>query len=599
MRNYVIINGINSLTIPGLAIRTLPPISKPAMRNMIEEIDGRDGDIITKLGYAAYDKQMEIGIYGDPDINQIIAFFNTEGTITFSDESDKVYNFQILNQIDYEALIKFRSASVTLHCQPFKYPLTETPFEKTIELINGSGTSVSLTNTAAETFPKFDMKGNTNQTETPTPEAPIEVDVVSGNNEITISNGTDSQSYNIDLPVENLFDESTIETGKVIANDGAINDAVGFCAGDYIKVNPGTKYTISFVLDTSLGGENIMRVAFYTADKTFISRPNSSNNPYTITTPNNCGYIRLSYALASHTQVQVEEGNKANKYQAFGGERLELCKIGTAQDYIYKSEGNWYKHEAVKKITLNGTETWQQDAYASTGFYRYLMTIRGTTYAQTTNINALNNYFEQRINQGHGAYEYLYLQGSPSGINIYIQIQSTSTLSAFLEWLTSHNIDVYYQLQTPEEIQIIDGELIAQLEEIQNATSYENTTNITQTNNDLPFILDVAAIKKGSNTATITNEGNIYSKPTIDIVGTGIIGFYIGGIQKLQIDMNDVHEMIIDTETMEAYNPTTNQLTNRLVTGDYSKIKLDPGENELAVSGNITRAKITKYTRWL
>ena len=73
MRNYVIINGVNSLTINGLAIKELPPISKPLMRATLETIDGRDGDITTYLGYSAYDKEMEIGLFGNYDINNIIA----------------------------------------------------------------------------------------------------------------------------------------------------------------------------------------------------------------------------------------------------------------------------------------------------------------------------------------------------------------------------------------------------------------------------------------------------------------------------------------------------------------------------------------------
>lgn len=161
MVNYVIINGVNSNTIPGLAINELPPISKPMQRSLIEEIDGRDGDLITKLGYGAYDKIMTIGLFHTFDINQVIAFFNGSGTITFSNEPDKVYNFTILDQIDYEKLLSFKTATVTIHCQPFKYPTTNTPislstgdntvansgnvYSKPLLTITGSGTiTVSL-----------------------------------------------------------------------------------------------------------------------------------------------------------------------------------------------------------------------------------------------------------------------------------------------------------------------------------------------------------------------------------------------------------------------------------------------------------------------
>ena len=161
MRNYVIINGVNSNTITGLAINELPPITKPPLRTLIEEIDGRDGDLITDLGYGAYDKVMTIGLYHTFDIDQIIAFFNGSGTIVFSNEPDKKYNFKIIEQIDYESLIKFKTATITLHCQPFKYPLTDTPivlttgdntinnagniYSKPLLSISGSGTiTVSL-----------------------------------------------------------------------------------------------------------------------------------------------------------------------------------------------------------------------------------------------------------------------------------------------------------------------------------------------------------------------------------------------------------------------------------------------------------------------
>ena len=147
MRNYVIINEINSNTIQGLAINILPPITKPMMRSQIEEIDGRDGDLVTELGYSAYDKTMEIGLWGTYDIDAIIKYFTGEGTIVFSTEPDKYYYLKILNQIDYEKLLKFKKATVTLHCQPFKYLVEETPLEEQYEYVEDTGTDITLDNT--------------------------------------------------------------------------------------------------------------------------------------------------------------------------------------------------------------------------------------------------------------------------------------------------------------------------------------------------------------------------------------------------------------------------------------------------------------------
>lgn len=125
MRYFVAINNQNSLEVTGLYISKLPPISKPLQRTNIEEIDGRDGDIVTTLGYSAYDKEMEIGLFGDYNIDEIISFFTQEGTITFSNEPDKYYKFKIINDINFEEFQRFKTATVVFHCQPFKFSTTE------------------------------------------------------------------------------------------------------------------------------------------------------------------------------------------------------------------------------------------------------------------------------------------------------------------------------------------------------------------------------------------------------------------------------------------------------------------------------------------
>ena len=121
MRNNIILNGVSSNTISGLIIQNLPPITKPKQRAQIEEIDGRNGDIITPLGYSAYDKEFSIGLSYNYDIDQIIDFFNSSGEVIFSNEPDKYYNYTILEQIDFEKLLRFKEATVKMHIQPFKY----------------------------------------------------------------------------------------------------------------------------------------------------------------------------------------------------------------------------------------------------------------------------------------------------------------------------------------------------------------------------------------------------------------------------------------------------------------------------------------------
>lgn len=129
MRPYIILNGKNSDEIEGLLIQTLPPISKPEMRVSTEEIDGRDGDLTTFLGFASYDKTISIGLTRGYDVDEVIKFFNSKGIVTFSNEPDKFYNYEIVKNIDLEKLLRFKTGEVTFHIQPYKYSLTRTPLD--------------------------------------------------------------------------------------------------------------------------------------------------------------------------------------------------------------------------------------------------------------------------------------------------------------------------------------------------------------------------------------------------------------------------------------------------------------------------------------
>lgn len=132
IRPYVIINGVNSTTITGLLVTDLGVISKPLIRTLVEEVDGRDGDIVTPLGFSATDRVIKIGLTNNYEIDEVINYFNSEGVITFSNEPDKYYRFAIYEQIDFDRLIRFKTAEVTLHLQPFKFSVNEREQETTI-----------------------------------------------------------------------------------------------------------------------------------------------------------------------------------------------------------------------------------------------------------------------------------------------------------------------------------------------------------------------------------------------------------------------------------------------------------------------------------
>ena len=61
------------------------------------------------------------------------------------------------------------------------------------------------------------------------------------------------------------------------------------------------------------------------------------------------------------------------------------------------------------------------------------------------------------------------------------------------------NQTLYYALSTPTDTEIIDTTLINQLNALKSVISYDTQTNISQTNDDLPFIISASALMKGGN----------------------------------------------------------------------------------------------------
>ncbi len=128
--------------------------------------------------------------------------------------------------------------------------------------------------------------------------------------------------YANDFKCINMFDYNSSKFGYVLGGSGAESAANGFLISDYIPVTPNTTYTISRVFNNVSGAENSMRIGYYQQNKTFIDRPASSDNPYTITTPSNCYYVRLSYQYQSQGQtsndkVQLELGSEATPYTPY------------------------------------------------------------------------------------------------------------------------------------------------------------------------------------------------------------------------------------------------------------------------------------------
>lgn len=205
MRNYVIINGKSTKELRGIMVNELPPITKPSIRTQVEQIDGRDGDIITKLGYASYDKTITIGLFGGGyDVDEIIAFFNSEGTITFSNEEDKFYYFTMVSQLDIESLLRFKTASITFHCQPFKYSTIR--FEENFPVATKSFTVFNQGNIYSKPIYEITGTGTINLS-------------IDGTQRVVIDLGESSKTITIDTEKLDAYDSNNLLVNRSITGD--------------------------------------------------------------------------------------------------------------------------------------------------------------------------------------------------------------------------------------------------------------------------------------------------------------------------------------------------------------------------------------------
>ena len=213
---YIILNNIDSRTISGLLISSLAPISKPQVRTQVETIDGRSGDIVTPLGYSAYDKVITIGLTYNYDIDAIIDYFNSSGVVVFSNEPDKYYQFAIYEQIDFERLIRFKKAEVTLHVQPFKFSLLEQPQTFNISESPASLSIYNAGNIYARPIMSITATGSVTF-------------ALNGSDILVIEFGETSQTIIINCEELNAYDEQNILLNRLITGNY-----------DNIKLNKGS-----------------------------------------------------------------------------------------------------------------------------------------------------------------------------------------------------------------------------------------------------------------------------------------------------------------------------------------------------------------------
>jgi len=243
---------------------------------------------------------------------------------------------------------------------------------------------------------------------------------------------------------------------------------------------------------------------------TFIRRDSiATTDPLVSTAPNNAVYARLSYYNAEVSWIQLEQGSTATPYQPFIGGQLELCKIGTYQDYIYKSGDDWYVRKEIVKISPDGTESWNSLSISNPN-YIYCYT---SAFDNQVKSRVWDGLFSDKFSvydYSGGGYKWISPSATIKGacfsngdnnqnpINLRIICPKTTadSLANFKTWLGTSRPVFYYPLATATDIQITDSSVVAQLEALLAANSYDPTTVFTASSEYLPAVLSVSTLRK-------------------------------------------------------------------------------------------------------
>ena len=110
------------------------------------------------------------------------------------------------------------------------------------------------------------------------------------------------------------------------------------------------------------------------------------------------------------------------------------------------------------------------------------------------------------------------------------------------------------------------------------------------------FTLSATMASNNFNQITLTNRGNVLSRPTVIVYGSGSVELAINAVTVLSFSIDD-GSITIDAEEMNAYHGDS--LMNRHVTGDYADLALKVGENVISWNGDVTGIKIEDFSRWI
>lgn len=387
----------------------------------------------------------------------------------------------------------------------FRIPAGETSITTTLEQNYGSG-SVFFAATSGQEYditikaqlvsgstPDYDFEPYVGGQPSPNPDYPQPIQTVTG-------------LQTVEVRGKNLFVPPNSATSRGVTftknEDGSFNISGKAVGGEAlcsiftdINLKDGESLTLSSNVGTSTGV--VYRVEAYNGNTWIVSLiSHTSTMPKTITIPQNATRLRYSIGLLEGREVnltnvtfQLEKGT-ATAYEPYHATdypislgSIELCKLGTYQDYIWKDGDDWKVHKEISSITLDGTEGWayaDNYNYARCPSYIFVDKPLGGTGLGLQ----LSNYFGVISDWGtfrDSTSRNAFFPLLDEGYKISIRNTNCTSVEDYKSWLATNKPSFYYPVETPTDTVITDQALIAQLEAIRTASLENGANTITNT----------------------------------------------------------------------------------------------------------------------
>lgn len=274
--------------------------------------------------------------------------------------------------------------------------------------------------------------------------------------------------------------------------------------------------------------------------------------------------------VVSGTQtITVSDGGSNSETYTLALGSIELCKIGTYQDYIYKSGDDWFVHKEIKKRNLTD---YKDLAWWVSGTHVVKInwaTLGDSDFVKPNNIDTagfmISNYFTNTTSRN--LYDGTVAVGCGIGNDGLYFSNNDWSVNDFKTFITNNTVYIYNVLATATDTQITDSTLVGQLDAVVSGGSYNGNT-IISVSGDLASPLEVQA-KCGSGggvewdsdgavwedggggltTVSVDSIENVYpvwkvvgptNNPTLENTTTGTTISYNGNVangQTLVVDM--------------------------------------------------------------